>query len=112
MELPYLRISHLRHLREPIGSLMYTMLYSRLYICCAVRMVSRYQSNFHPKHWTVVKHIIKYLKKTNNYILMYSNNDIVPMSYTYFDFISNKNFKKSTLGICLHYKVELYVRGM
>ena len=35
-----------------VGSLMYTMLYTRPDICFAVGMVSRYQSNPGPKHWT------------------------------------------------------------
>ena len=42
-----------------IGSLMYAMLCMRPDICFAVGMVSRYQSDPGPAHWTAVKHIIK-----------------------------------------------------
>ena len=49
---------------EAVGSLMYAMLCTRPDICFAVGMVSRYQSNPGPEHWTAVKHIMKYLKRT------------------------------------------------
>ena len=49
---------------EAVGSLMYAMFCTRPDICFAVGMVSRYQSNPGPEHWTMVKHIMKYLKKT------------------------------------------------
>ena len=51
-----------------VGSLMYEMLCTRPDICFAVGMVSRYQSNPGQEHWTAVKHIIKYLKRTRDYM--------------------------------------------
>ena len=54
-----------------VGSLMYAMLCTRPDICFAVGMVSRYQSNPGREHWTAVKHILKYLKRTRNYMLIY-----------------------------------------
>ena len=47
-----------------VGSLMYAMFCTRLDICYSVGMVSRYQSNLGPKHWQVVKQILKYLRRT------------------------------------------------
>jgi hypothetical protein len=44
-----------------LGSLMYTIFYTRPDICFAVHMVSRYQSNLREVHWQAVKHILKYL---------------------------------------------------
>ena len=41
-----------------VGSLMYVMLCTRPDICFVVGMVSRYQSNPGPEHWTAVKHIL------------------------------------------------------
>ena len=55
-----------------MGSLMYAMLYIRPNICSAVGMVSRYQSNPDLEHWTAVKHILKYLRRTKDYMLMYA----------------------------------------
>ena len=54
-----------------VGSLMYAMLRTRPDICFAVGMVSRYQSNPGQEHWTTVKYIIKYLKRTRDYMLVY-----------------------------------------
>ena len=54
-----------------VGSLMYVMLCTRPDICFAVGMVSKYQSNPGQEHWTMVKHIIKYLKRTRDYMLVY-----------------------------------------
>ena len=53
-----------------VGSLMYAMLCTRLDICYLVGMVSRYQSNPRPKHWEAVKHILKYLRRTKDYMLV------------------------------------------
>ena len=41
-----------------IGSMMYAMLCTRLDICYAVGLVSRYQSNLVPYHWKAVKRIL------------------------------------------------------
>ena len=54
-----------------LGSLTYAMLCTRPDICFVVGMVSRYQSNPGQEHWTAVKHIIKYLKRTRDYMLFY-----------------------------------------
>ena len=53
-----------------VGSLMYAMLCTRLNIRYLVGMVSRYQSNLGPKHWQAVKHILKYLRRTRDYMLV------------------------------------------
>ena len=61
-----------------VGSLMYAMLCTRPDICYAVVIVSRYQSNPGLKHWELVKHILKYLWRTRNYMLVYSESDLMP----------------------------------
>ncbi|KAH9734858.1 Integrase catalytic domain-containing protein [Citrus sinensis] len=83
---------------EAVGSLMYAMLCTRPDICFAVGMVSRYQSNPEPEHWTAVKHIMKYLKRTKNYMLVYSGDELILVGYTDSDFMSNKDSRKSTSG--------------
>ena len=65
-----------------VGSFMYAMLCTRLDICYSVGIVSRYQSNPGPKHWQVVKYILKYLRRTRNYMLVYRCKDLIPISYT------------------------------
>ena len=81
-----------------VGSLMYAMLSIRPDICYVIGIVSRYQSNPRPKHWVVVKHIIKYIKRTRNYMLVYSGEDLTPLGYTDSDFQSDKDSRKSTSG--------------
>ena len=56
-----------------VGSLMYAMLCTRPDICYAVGVVSRYQSDPGVEHWKIVKHILKYLKRTRDYMLVYSS---------------------------------------
>ena len=75
---------------------MYAMLCTIPDIYFVVGMVSRYQSNPGSEHWTVVKHIMKYLKRTKNYMLVYSCDKLIPVGYTDSDFISDKNSRKST----------------
>ncbi|XP_050259166.1 secreted RxLR effector protein 161-like [Quercus robur] len=81
-----------------VGNLMYAMLYTRPDICYSVGMVSRYQSNPGPKHWQAVKHIFKYLRRTRDYMLVYRCEDLIPIGYTYSNFQSNLDFRKSTSG--------------
>ena len=69
-----------------VGSLMYAMLCTRLDICYSIGMVSRYQLNPGPKHWQVVKHILKYLWRTRDYMLVYWCEDLIPIGYIDSDF--------------------------
>ncbi|XP_057497372.1 uncharacterized protein LOC130782092, partial [Actinidia eriantha] len=79
-----------------VGSLMYAMLCTRSDIRFAVGIVSRYQSSSGREQWTAIKNIIKYLKRTRNYMLVYQANSLVLIGYTDSDFRSDKNFRKST----------------
>ncbi|KAL0552323.1 hypothetical protein IC582_011432 [Cucumis melo] len=81
-----------------IGSLMYAMLCTRPNICYSVGIVSRYQSNFGRNHWTVVKNILKYLRRTKDYMLVYGSKDLILNGYTDFDFQTDKDARKSTSG--------------
>ena len=81
-----------------VGSLMYAMLCTRPDICYAVGIVSRFQSNPGFDHWVAVKHILKYLRRTRNYMLVYSSQDLIPIGYPDSDFQSDKDTRKSTSG--------------
>ena len=65
-----------------VGSLMYAMLFTRPNICYAVGIVSHYQSNPGMGHWIAVKHILKYLRRTRDYMPMYSGGYLNPIGYT------------------------------
>ena len=69
-----------------VGGLMYAMLCTRLDICYAVGMVSRYQSDPSEEHRTTVKHIFKYLRRTRDYMLVYQDESLEPVGYTDSDF--------------------------
>ena len=81
-----------------VGSLMYTMLCTRPDIYYSVGIVSRYQPNPGPKYWEVVKHILKYLRRMRDYMLVYRCEDLIPIGYIDFDFHSDLDFRKSISG--------------
>ncbi|KAL8116714.1 hypothetical protein AgCh_023023 [Apium graveolens] len=61
-------------------------------------MVSRYQSNPGQEHWSAVKTILKYLRRTKEYMLIYKASDLFPLGYTDSDFQSDRDKRKSTSG--------------
>ena len=61
-------------------------------------MVSRYQSNAGYDHWIAVKGILKYLRRTRDYKLMYGAKDLILTGYTDSDFQTDKDSRKSTSG--------------
>ena len=69
-----------------VGSLMYAMLCTRPDICFVIGMISRYQSDPGKEHWIVVKHILKYLWRTRDYMLVYQDESLVSIGYTDLDF--------------------------
>ena len=59
-------------------------------------IVSRFKSNLGLDHWIVVKHILKYLRRTRDYILVYSSDDLKIYGYTDSDFQGDRDSRKST----------------
>ena len=57
-----------------IGSLMYAMLCTRPDIRYAVSITSRYQSNPGSEHRSVIKTVLKYLRRTKDIFLVYGGN--------------------------------------
>ena len=53
-----------------IGSIMYAMLCTRPDVCLAISLAGRYQSNPGVDHWTAVKNILKYQKRTKDMFLI------------------------------------------
>ena len=79
-----------------VGSLMYSMLCTRSNICYAVGIVSCYQFNPRIGQWIAVKHILKYLRRMRDYMLVYLGGDLNPIGYTDSDFQSDKDSRKLT----------------
>lgn len=81
-----------------VGSLMYAMLCTRPDIAYAVGIVSKFQSNPGEEHWTAVKHILKYLRRTKDYCLVYGGGSLKIKGYTDSDFQADPDDRKSTSG--------------
>ena len=58
-----------------IGSIMYSMLCTGPDVCLAISLAGRYQSNPRVDHWTTVKNILKYLKRTRDMFLVYGGDE-------------------------------------
>ena len=54
-----------------IGSTLYVRLCTTPDVCLPISLAGRYQSNPGVDHWTTVKNILKYLKRTNDMFLVY-----------------------------------------
>jgi len=91
-------VEEMRHIpyASAVGSLMYAMLCTRPDICYAVGIVSRYQSNPGLAHWTAVKTILKYLRRTRDCML--GSKDLILTGYTDSDFQTDRDSRKSTSG--------------
>jgi len=84
-----------------IGSIMYAMISTRPDVSYALSFTSRYQSDPDESHWTAVKNILKYLRRTKNAFLVYGGEELVVMGYTDASFQTNKDDSKSQLGYVL-----------
>ena len=91
------RMSRIPFVSE-VGSLMYAMLCTRPDICYVAGIVSRYQSDLGEEHWIVVKHILKYLRRIRDYMLVYSSGSLETIGYTDSDFQGDIDSRKSTSG--------------
>ncbi|KAK0593865.1 hypothetical protein LWI29_000530 [Acer saccharum] len=65
-----------------------------------------------PDHWTAVKHIFKYLKRTRDNMLLYSGGHLIPVGYTDSDFQSDSDSRKSTSGAVLLLEEEQSYGGV
>jgi len=54
-----------------IGSIMYAMICTRPDVAYALSMTSRYQKSPGETHWIAVKNILKYLRRTKDWVLTY-----------------------------------------
>ena len=82
-----------------IRSLMYAMMCTWPDIALVVNVTSRYQSNPDEEHWTAMKNILKYLRRTKDLFLIFEGDfELQVEGYTDSDFISDPDDRKSTSG--------------
>ena len=78
---------------------MYLMVCTRPDIAYAVSVLSRFMSNPKEKHWRFVKMLLKYLKTTREYSLIYPNqNTTILTGYSDSDHAGDLGDRKSTSG--------------
>jgi hypothetical protein len=90
-------ISQLEYSRV-IGSLMYAMTCTRPDIAYAVGKLSRYTHNPSDIHWNAVNRVLRYLKKTIDYGIVYSGYPSVLEGYTDASWIAENEDHLSTSG--------------
>ncbi|KAJ9535962.1 hypothetical protein OSB04_un000872 [Centaurea solstitialis] len=82
-----------------IGSIMYAMTCTRPDVSFALSMVSRYQGNPGESHWTAVKNILKYLRRTKDVFLVYGGKDeLRVIGYTDASFQTDRDDSRSQSG--------------
>ncbi|KAK8700448.1 hypothetical protein V6N13_018844 [Hibiscus sabdariffa] len=88
-----------------IGSIMYPMICTRPDLSYALSMTSRYQANPGEGHWTAVKNILKYLRRTKDVFLVYGGEEELRIKgYTDASFQTDKDDSRSQSGFvfCLN----------
>jgi hypothetical protein len=83
-----------------IGMLMYAAICTRPDILFAVQTLSQFNQKPTETHWSAVKRVFRYLKKTSDYKLTYGGEDVSDelIGYTDADWASDPNTRKSTSG--------------
>ena len=89
--------------RELIGSLLYLSIISRPDISFAVGVLSRYLEKPLSVHISGAKRILRYLKGTFNYGLMYTNDLNELKIYSDSDYAGDPSNRKSTSGVAVKY---------
>ena len=85
--------------QSAVGSLLYLSGWTRPDIAFAVSNVARFCSHPTREHWTALKRILRYLKGTLNYGLMFSRNaDGTLLGFSDSDWAGDTNDRKSTSG--------------
>lgn len=82
-----------------VDSLMYAQVCTRPDIAFAVGILGRYQINPSHEHWVAGKKVLRYLKRTKDYMLVYKrSSELELIGYTDSDYAGCKYDLKSTSG--------------
>ncbi|KAL0290352.1 UNVERIFIED_CONTAM: Retrovirus-related Pol polyprotein from transposon RE2 [Sesamum angustifolium] len=81
-----------------VGSIQYATQCIRLDIAYALSVMNRYQACAGEAHWTVVKVILKYLRKTKDLFLVYSDGELILEGFSDASFQSDDDDGKSQSG--------------
>ena len=92
--------------RQVIGSLIYLMTNTRPDICYAVSVLSRFMQQPRELHWRFLKRLLRYIKTTCNYSIIYQKSkstDSLLTGYSDSDFAGSIDDRKSTSGYVFKY---------
>ncbi|KAL0307233.1 UNVERIFIED_CONTAM: Retrovirus-related Pol polyprotein from transposon TNT 1-94 [Sesamum radiatum] len=78
-----------------VGSIQYDAQCTRPDIAYALSVTSRYQVCAKEAHWTAVKTILKYLRRTKDVFLVYSSGELILESFSDASFQSDDDDAKS-----------------
>jgi hypothetical protein len=84
---------------------MYAMLCTRIDVSYALSATSRYQSIYGEAHWTIVKNILKYLRRTKETFLIFGGEEeLIIKGYIDASFQIDTNYSKSLFSVvfCLN----------
>ena len=82
-----------------LGSIMYAQVCTRPDVAFATGLLGRYQSNPGHAHWIAAKKVLRYLKRTRDYIMTYRRvQNLQLIGYSDSDFAGCQDDKKSTTG--------------
>lgn len=84
--------------RNLIGSLMYLAIGTRADLAYAVFVASRYLENPTVVHERAAKRILRYIKKTINFGILYTQNSLEIKAYSDADYAGDVSTRKSTSG--------------
>ncbi|KAL0445401.1 UNVERIFIED_CONTAM: hypothetical protein Slati_2262800 [Sesamum latifolium] len=81
-----------------VGSIQYVVQCTRPDVAFALSVTSRYQACAGEAHWTAVKTILKYLRRTKDMFLIYGGGELILEGYSDASFQSNEDDAKSQSG--------------
>ena len=95
------KLSHPRKYREAVGSLIYQTSCTRPDLSSVVSKLSQYFSEPTEKQWTTVKHVLKYMKGTNDKMLFCRKCDegLRLLAYSDADWAGDTTDQRSTTGL-------------
>ena len=86
----------------PYTSAVSSLMCTRPDINLAISLVGMYQSDPRMEHWTTVKNILKYLKRTKEMFLVYGGDEeLVVKGYVDTSFDTDLDDSKSQTGTCI-----------
>lgn len=89
--------------RQIIGCLSYAVLGTRPDLCIAVSILSRYQNNASNVLLTALKRVLRYVKYTINYKLVYKCNSNLLLGYCDANWGGDLKDRRSTTGYCFKF---------